>query len=135
MKKIVSFIFTFTLLIGVSPSHVQANDDLLRLAISLCDFAKADDRTSMRRKLKAAGMKLRAIYPAIRCGSSGSLLRVATENNAMEAAKFLASKVSDDAFTTPDQEDGKTLVQWAEGLVAAGDASKQQFVDLFKEKM
>jgi ankyrin repeat protein len=133
MKKIVSLAITVTLLIGVSPHRAQADEDLLRLAISLCDFAKADDRTSMRRKLKAAGMKLRAIYPAIRCGGSGSLLRVATENNALEAAKFLASKVSDDAFNTPE-EDGKTLIQWAEGLVAAGDASKQPFVDLFKEK-
>lgn len=134
MKKIVSAVITFALMLSVTPSTSHANDDLLRLAISLCDFAKADDRTSMRRKLKAAGMKLRAIYPAIRCGSSGSLLRVATENNAMEAAKFLASKVSDSAFTTPDDEDGKTLIQWAEEL-AAGDASKQPFVDLFKEKM
>lgn len=134
MKKIVSAVFTFALILSVTPSTSHANDDLLRLAISLCDFAKADDRTSMRRKLKAAGMKLRAIYPAIRCGSTGSLLRVATENNAMEAAKFLASKVSDSAFTEPE-EDGKNLVQWAEGLVAAGDASKQQFVDLFKDKM
>ncbi len=117
-----------------TPRAAYADDDLLRLAISLCDFAKADDRTSMRRKLKAAGMSLRAIYPAISCGPEGSLLRVATIHNALESAKFLASKASDDAFTTPGA-DGKTLIQWAEGLVAAGDASKQAFVDLFKEKM
>jgi len=115
-------------------SPVKANDDLLRLAISLCDFAKADDRTSMRRKLKAAGMKLRAIYPAISCGSEGSLLRVATLNNALEAATFLASKAGKKNLTAAES-DGKNILEWAEGLVAAGDASKQPFVDLFKDKM
>ncbi len=130
-KSLIALASTFVLLSTVN-TPVKADDDLLRLAISLCDFAKTDDRTSMRRKLKAAGMRLRAIYPAIKCGPTGSLLRVATENNALDAAKFLASKAGDEAFTEVGA-DGKTLIQWAEGLVAAGDASKQEFVNLFKE--
>ncbi|NVJ49782.1 MAG: DUF3718 domain-containing protein [Gammaproteobacteria bacterium] len=134
MRKILVAAASSVLLLSTVTQPVKADDDLLRLAISLCDFAKTDDRSSMRRKLKAAGMRLRAIYPAIKCGSDGSLLRVATVNNAFEAAKFLASKAGDDAITEPE-DDGKNLIQWSEGLVAAGDASKQQFVDLFKSKL
>jgi len=134
MRKFVLAAASSALLLSVSTQPVKADDDLLRLAISLCDFAKTDDRSSMRRKLKAAGMRLRAIYPAIKCGADGSLLRVATVNNAFEAAKFLASKAGDEAISSPE-DDGKNLIQWTEGLVAAGDASKQQFVELYKSKM
>lgn len=134
MKKILIATLSTGLLLSSYSAPVKANDDLLRLAISLCDFAKTDDRTSMRRKLRAAGMRLRAIYPAIKCGSDGSLLRVATVNNAMGAAKFLAAKAGSDAITEPGH-DGQNIVKWAEGLVASGDASKQPFVELFKSKM
>ncbi len=134
MKKILLSVIFTVLALSTTSTPVKADDDLLRLAVSLCDFAKADDRTSMRRKLKAAGMKLRAIYPAIKCGSDGSLLRVATINGAMEAAKFLASKAGKNNLSTAE-DDGKNILQWAEGLVASGDASKQPFVDLYKSKM
>ncbi|WP_144393728.1 DUF3718 domain-containing protein [Pleionea sediminis] len=133
MKIFITFTCTLSLLV-LTPTTTQADDRLLRLAISLCDFAKTDDRTSMRRKLRAAGMRLRAIYPAIKCGDDGSLLRVATINNAMSAAKFLASKAGSDAITAPGH-DGKTIVQWAEELVAAGDESKKPFLELFKSEM
>ena len=68
MKKVLIATLSTGLLLSSYTAPVKANDDLLRLAISLCDFAKTDDRTSMRRKLRAAGMRLRAIYPAIKCG-------------------------------------------------------------------
>ncbi|MEE4246112.1 MAG: DUF3718 domain-containing protein [Kangiellaceae bacterium] len=133
MKKIISTALTITLLFAVYSPKSHADEDLLRLAVSLCDFAKADDRSSMRRKLKAAGMKLRAIYPAIQCGAEGSLLRVAANNNAMEAAKFLVSKAGKKSLEAAEA-DGKNILQWAEALAAA-DASKQAFLDLVKSKM
>lgn len=133
MKKLI-IATVACLTISSLSTPVNSDDRLLRLAISLCDFAKTDDRTSMRRKLKAAGMRLRAIYPAIKCGSDGSLLRVATVNNALAAAKFLASKAGSDAIKNPGQ-DGKNLVEWTEGLVAAGDESKKPFLELYKSRM
>ncbi|NVJ62564.1 MAG: DUF3718 domain-containing protein [Gammaproteobacteria bacterium] len=134
MKKFIIGLFSSSFIFCLSITPAKADEDLLRLAISLCDFAKTDDRSQMRRKLKAAGMRLRAIYPAIQCGSDGSLLRVATLNNAFDAAKFLVSKAGVDSLTTPGA-DGKTLIQFTEELIAGGDASKQQFLDLYKSKL
>lgn len=113
----------------------QANaDDLQRLAENLCDYAKTDNRASMRKKLKSARMRLKAIYPGLICGAGGSLMRVAVTNNAESAAKFIATKAGKKGLGAPEN-DGKTVLQYAEGLVAAGDASKQVYVDLIKSKL
>ncbi|MCO7226441.1 DUF3718 domain-containing protein [Pleionea sp. CnH1-48] len=133
MRKKVLFLatcFTFSML----ATPAKANDDLIRLATSLCDYAKADDRTSMRRKLKTSGMNLRSLYPAISCGSKGSLLRTATHNNAFEAAKFITSRIGKKNLKKPEN-DGKNILEWTQSLVSSGDAGKQPFVDLFQSKM
>lgn len=113
---------------------LHANDGVSRLAVSLCDFAKADDRTSMRRKLKAVGIKLRQVYSTITCGNEGSLLRVATNNEAIKAAQFLASNAGKENLKK-QESDGKNILEWTKELVANGDTSKQPFVELFESKM
>jgi len=115
------------------PSKVQAND-LQRLAENLCDYAKNNNRASMRKKLKSARMRLKAIYPGLVCGSGGSLMRVAVTNDAPDAAKFIATKAGKKSLSAAEK-DGITVLQFAEGLVAAGDASKQAYVDLIKSKL
>ncbi|PCI62915.1 MAG: hypothetical protein COB38_07940 [Gammaproteobacteria bacterium] len=117
----------------ITPHQVKA-DSLQRLADNLCEYAKTDNRASMRKKLKGARMKLKAIYPALVCGSEGSLLRVAVVNNASNAAKFIVSKAGKKSLKGVEK-DGKTALQYTEGLVAAGDASKQAFVDIIQAKM
>ena len=102
--------------------------------MSLCEAAKTDNRAAMRKKLKSAKLRLRKIYTGINCGSDGSLLRTATSAGAINAATFIATKIGKKNLAAAEQ-DGKTIVQWTEGLVAAGDASKQAFVDLFNSKM
>ena len=122
------------LMVGaMSFSTVSQANDVERLVSSLCESAKSDDRSGMRKKLKSAKIRLRKIYSGINCGS-GSLLRVATNAGAMNAATFIATKIGKKNLAQAEG-DGKNIVQWTEGLVAAGDASKQAFVDLYNSKM
>lgn len=120
-------------LVSVTPQQANASD-IQRLAENLCEYAKTDNRSSMRKKLKSASMRLRAIYPGLICGSGGSLMRVAVTNDAMGAAKFIASKAGKKSLNAAEK-DGKTVLEFTEGLVAGGDASKQPFVDLIKKKI
>ena len=119
---------------GTATSQQANANDLQRLAENLCDYAKTDNRASMRKKLKSARMRLKAIYPGLICGAGGSLMRVAVTNNAESAAKFIATKAGKKGLAAPEK-DGKTVLQYTEGLVAAGDASKQVYVDLIKSKL
>jgi hypothetical protein len=130
--KVVGIALAFGL-VGIN--HQEANaGDLQRLGENLCEYAKTDNRASMRKKLKGASMRLKAIYPGLICGSGGSLMRVAVANDALEAAKFIASKAGRKGLKIVEG-DGKTALQFAEGLVAGGDATKQPFVDLIKAKL
>ncbi|MGB0495361.1 MAG: DUF3718 domain-containing protein [Kangiellaceae bacterium] len=123
-------LLSFTL---ITPNHAKA-DSLQRLAENLCEYAKTDNRASMRKKLKGARMKLKAIYPGLICGKAGSLMRVAVANDAMNAAKFIASKAGKKGLNGVEK-DGKTALQFTQDLVAAGDSSKQAFADIIQAKM
>lgn len=120
-------------LTGVTAQPVKAGD-IQRLAENLCEYAKTDNRASMRKKLKGAGMRLKVIYPGLICGSAGTLMRVAVANDAIGAAKFIASKAGKKSLKIVEK-DGKTVLEFTEALVSGGDSSKQQFVDLIKKKL
>ncbi len=121
-------------LVSVTTSQDTQAGDLQRLAENLCEYAKTDNRASMRKKLKGANMRLKAIYPGLICGAGGTLMRVAVSNDAMAAAKFIASKAGKRSLAIVEN-DGKTVLEFTEGLVAGGDAGKQPFVDLIKKKL
>lgn len=125
---------TAVLLSTFSFSTAAHADQVERLINSLCESAKADDRSGMRKKLRDAKLQLRSIYAGIKCDSDGSLLRAATNANAMDAATFIATKIGKENLEAPEP-DGKNIIQWAQGLVAGGDASKQAYVDLFNSKL
>lgn len=120
-------------LLSVPSQQVQAND-VQRLAENLCQYAKVDNRSGMRKKLKSSGMRLKALYPGLICGKGGTLMRVAIANDAMSAAKFIASKAGKKSLAMVET-DGNTILQYTENLVAGGDSSKQPFVDLIKGKL
>jgi uncharacterized protein DUF3718 len=130
--KIVSIALAFGLA-SVTPQQAKAGD-LQRLAENLCEYAKTDNRASMRKKLKGARMKLKVIYPGLICGKGGTLMRVAVANGAMSAAKFIVSKAGKKGLGMVEK-DGKTVLQFTENLVAGGDAGKQPFVDMIKAKL
>lgn len=118
---------------SVATQPVMASD-LDRLALTLCESAKTDDRRTMRKKLGTAKIRLNKIYKAVRCGSEGSLLRVATNSGSMNAAKYIATKIRK-ADLSGAEDDGVTIIEYTQKLVDGGDASKQAFVDLFKSKI
>jgi len=130
--SITGLALTFFLSISVSPV-AQAND-LQRLAENLCDYAKNNNRASMRKKLKSARVRLKKIYPVLSCGSTGSLMRVAVVSGSIDAAKFIATKAGKKALSA-SEKDGKTALEFAQHLVASGDASKQPYVDLIQSKL
>lgn len=115
------------------PQPVEANE-LQRLAENLCKYAKTDDRSKMRKKLKVARVRLKEIYPGLICGTAGSLMRVAIANDALNAAKFIASKAGKSGLSGVEK-DGKTALQFTEALVGAGDASKQAFVEIILARL
>lgn len=131
-SKIIAAVFVF-LAVVISPQQATASD-LQRLAENLCDYAKNNNRASMRKKLKSARMKLKVIYPGLICGAGGSLMRVAVTNNSVEAAKFIVTKAGKKGLQVKEK-DGKTILEYTESLVAAGDASKQEYVDMIKSKL
>lgn len=126
--------FSLMILGFISYSTTSTASDLDRLVTSMCEAAQTDDRSGMRKKLKSAKIRLKAIYSGVNCGPKGSLLRVATAAGSMEAARFIATKIGKKKLSSAEA-DGKTIIQWTEGLVAAGDASKQAFVDLYNSKL
>ncbi|MGX5173342.1 DUF3718 domain-containing protein [Aliikangiella sp. IMCC44653] len=132
-KTLKGALFASLTIATLNYSPVTQANDLQRLAESLCEAAKTDDRSGMRKKLRSAKIRLRNIYAGINCGS-GSLLRTATTAGSMEAATFIATKIGSDNISSPES-DGKNIIQWTEGLVSAGDASKQAFLDLFNSKL
>ncbi|TQV81455.1 DUF3718 domain-containing protein [Aliikangiella coralliicola] len=129
-----SALFSVVAMSAISFSNVTQANDVERLVASLCEAAKSDDRSGMRKKLKSAKLRLRNIYDGIHCGPMGSLLRVATKSGSIEAATFIATKIGKKNLAAAES-DGKTIVQYTEELVAAGDSSKQAFVDLYNSKL
>ena len=112
---------------------VQANE-IDRLVLSLCEAAQNDDRRVMRKKLETARLRLNNIYDSIKCGGEGSLLRVATTSGSLNAAKFIATKISKDSITQPES-DGKNIIEYSQALVTSGDSTKQAFVELYQSKI
>ena len=113
-------------------ASVQA-DEGERLVAALCDSAKTDDRRTIRKKLDTVNLRLEKIYDDVRCGSEGSLLRVATKAGALDAAKYIATKLNKNDLLRAE-DDGISIIQFAEQLVTAGDSSKQAFVDLYNSQ-
>ncbi|NQD37208.1 DUF3718 domain-containing protein [Permianibacter sp. IMCC34836] len=123
-------------LLSAPASNVQAaDDDYARLAATLCDFARANDRTLFRKKIKDADLQLRRVYGGILCGkegafNGGSLLRTAIAFNATDVTDFILSQVGNAAVSAPEH-DGKTILQWTEEQ-AASDPAKKPFIDMLK---
>ena len=134
MKKLL-LLALLPLLSAPASNVLAADDEYTRLAATLCDYAKANDRTLFRKKLKDADLQLRRIYGGVLCGkdggfAGGTLLRTAIASNATDVADFILSQVGASATSSPEH-DGKTIVQWTEEQAAA-DASKKPFLDLLK---
>lgn len=111
-----------------APVTTRADDDTDRLLVSICEYTKGNDRSNLRKKIKAADLQMRRIYGGIVCDGQ-SLLRYAVNNNANEAAEFIVSQIGKDALNTPEK-DGKSVVQWTQGQAAA-DPAKKIFLDIF----
>jgi len=138
MKYLLIAVLTTSLVLSSAPAKA---DDLTRLVHSLCDYAQNNSRSSMRKKLKQARIKLRQIYASVKCGASdgfegGSLLRVSTYFGSFESAKYIVSQIGKKGIGA-NETDGKTITVWTENLKGSsysGSADLGQFIDLYKSK-
>ncbi|MBI2381393.1 MAG: DUF3718 domain-containing protein [Gammaproteobacteria bacterium] len=124
------------------PVPALAADDLSRVAATLCEYAKSNDRSGLRKKLDAADLDLRRVYDGIVCAGDGkfeggSLLRAATAHGAMDSATFIATKIGKNGLNKAEK-DGMTIVQWTEKKIGGGDAatkaSLQPLLDMYKSE-
>jgi hypothetical protein len=123
MKNIL--VISFLALIGKF-SYADIND-INRLSSAICDYVKADDRTSIRKKLKTANLKLRQVYSALVCQPEGqfpggSLLRTATYFGAVDVSNFIIRQVSPDEVAFKEH-DGITTLEWAKQAINSGSLS------------
>ncbi len=140
MKVIKIILFSMLLTVVVIPK-VEASSEADRLVASLCDYAKGNNRSSMRKKLKQAHLKLRRIYGGVICGSregfsGGSLLRISTYYGAFSSAKYISSLIGA-ARVNKVEKDGQTILQWTQALAAsdtAKSAELEQFITLYQSK-
>lgn len=134
------FIALFAMLLTLGSFESKAGE-LDRVVSSLCDYAKNNNRSAMRKKLKQAKLKLRHVYGGITCGAvdgfpGGSLLRVSTFFGSFDAAKFITTQIGKKGVTS-SEADGKNILAWTESLKASGGskaANIQEFIDLYKSK-
>ncbi len=135
------FVFAFFSVFFLSVSPQSQAGELDRVVASLCDYAKTNNRSSMRKKLKQAKLKLRRVYGGITCGAvdgftGGSLLRVSTYFGAFDAAKFITSKIGKKGVNSTET-DRKSILTWTESLVNSGSSkvtNLKDFVNLYKSR-
>lgn len=137
MKSIFSLVAVALLMNSYS---VKA-DDMDILVQSLCDFAKTDNRSQLRKKIKQSKLQLNNVYGGITCGADGdfaggSLLKMATFHGALDAAKYIGSQIGSSAVSSPES-DGVTILDWSKALIAKDPskaASVQPIIDYYEGK-
>ena len=92
MQRTALLVIIFLMFMMITAPKVEAADPFIA---SLCEYAKIDNRFQIRKRLKAARLKLRKIYPTIRCEGK-KLHAYAVENNALEVVKFIELKIKPD---------------------------------------
>lgn len=99
--------------LSVGYSNV-AHADINEALANICTIVQADDKTELRKKMRAVQsdfrLKLRDYYTGISCNGN-SLIRTAIENNAVEVGTLLVKKMPSRDLQEPES-DGKTLQAW-----------------------
>jgi len=74
------------------PDKASAGSDAETFIAALCEYAKIDNRSKIRKKLKSARLKLRKIYPTIKCEGI-SFYEYAKSTNSAGVVKFIETKI------------------------------------------
>ncbi len=87
MKKV---ILLSAVLVGsfLNAVPVQANS----MALRICEYVQANDKSRLRSYLKQNRVKLRTIYTDMKCNSD-NLLIFAAKSNALEVGEFIIGKL------------------------------------------
>ncbi len=120
--------------LGIQTSFASM-ETIERLSPSLCEYVKADDRSSIRKKLKTANLEIRDVYIGFACQpdgnfNGGSLLKAASYYGATEVSSFLIKKLKKEDLQYVEH-DGKKTFDWVKEAVAGGkvlDQNKSQTI-------
>ncbi len=142
MIKAVCMVLGVGFLLSCPVTTRAVDDDIVRLATALCDYAKHDNRTAMRKRLMQSRLDLGRIFDGIRCPAKdgfegGDVLRTATYFGAFRTARFIVLKIGTDGLRQR-AEDGKNVLQWTEALAASGGGKAGDltpFIELYRSRM
>ncbi|RMH42767.1 MAG: DUF3718 domain-containing protein [Gammaproteobacteria bacterium] len=137
MKKFLYIpLFAFSMLLAL-PSQAA---NIERTVQTLCDYAKTNNRSAIRKRLKEARINLKAVYDAIQCGAGkgfegGSLLKTATFFGAEHVAKFLIIRLGEKGLKNLEDPN---FAQWGHNLIASGKTPKpaavKNIIEKYREK-
>lgn len=90
-------------------SQAQSRSDSDDLALLFCSYVQANDSTGFRNTLRNLRLRLRDIYPRIRCNNH-SMIQFAAISNSYDIGRFIAHSVLvDDLHRSGD-------IAWVENL-------------------
>lgn len=106
MKSALTIVLLATML---APTYVKANDGL---AETICSYIEVDNKSRLRKVLKANNIRIRNIYDSVMCDGQ-TMLRFAITSEANSVGGFIVSKLPVVTLNSAEAN-GKTLVQWAD---------------------
>lgn len=90
-------------------SHAQSRSNSEDLALLFCSYVQANDSNRFRNLLRNMRLRIRDLYPRIRCNNY-SLIQFAAVSNSYDIGRFIAHSVRvDDLHQTGD-------LQWVDSL-------------------
>ncbi|MBD1581074.1 DUF3718 domain-containing protein [Pseudoalteromonas sp. S16_S37] len=105
--KLTTVLVSASIVVASMSFSNQANADE-QLAVSLCEYIAADDKGSLRKKLKSSRVKIRNIFDSVQCNGN-NMLRHAIASNAADTGEFIVKNLPKSSL-----EDGADIA-WAEG--------------------
>lgn len=92
LVRLLAFVVTATLLSYSASSHAQYRSDSDDLALLFCSYVQANDSVGFRNTLRNMRLRLRDIYPRIRCNNH-SMVQFAHLSDAYDIGRFIAHSV------------------------------------------
>ena len=109
---------------ALSMASMPAKASIEQTLANICEVVKTNDKSSLRKKMKAAksdfNLKLADYYGGISCGGN-SMIRYALINNAVDTGTLLVKKLSKKVLKAPEG-DGQTVADWANANGHGGSA-------------
>nr|WP_241664408.1 DUF3718 domain-containing protein [Ningiella ruwaisensis] len=110
----------------------NASADVETALANICEIVKTDDKGELRKKMKTVrndyNLRLRDYYSGITCNGT-SMIKLAIQNNAVEAGTLLVKKMPKKDLAEPEVQDGKALQAWINEQGLADNPIAKELLD------